>query len=124
MVTTITVLMAVFGRKLVHHFRGRVKRVGVDHDQPRLQRAEHHHRIGEAVGHLDRDAVAGLEAGDFAQVDGELIRQPIDLGVGEPALRTVGQSQGERGLRGVGGGRLANGGRHVRPLQRPKVRRG
>jgi hypothetical protein len=51
-----------------------------------LQRAEDRDRIGEAVRHLDRDTIAGLEARDFAQVDRELIRQPVRVRERDAAL--------------------------------------
>ena len=70
---------------------GGVERVGVHHHQPGLEAAEHRDRIRQAVGHLQRDAIAVREAGDLAQIHGELVGQPVDLAVGERALRAVGQ---------------------------------
>ena len=69
--------------KLVRHLRRGVERVGVHHHQAGLQRAEHHHRIGQAVRHLDGDAIARGKAGDLAQVDRELVGQPVHLGEGQ-----------------------------------------
>ena len=81
--------------KLMLHLRRRVERVGVDHHQPRLQAAKHRHRIGQAVRHLQRHAIAVREAGDLAQIHGELVREPIDVAVGDGALRAVRQEQRE-----------------------------
>ena len=144
MLTTTTVLIDVFGStsatfgreqidrdqadraavgELMHHFRGGVERIGVGHHQAGLQRAEHRDRIRQAIRHLDRDAIAGLEAGHLAQVDGELIGQPIGFFERDAALRSVRQPERERRLLRVGRRRIANRRRHVRIFQRPQIRR-
>ncbi len=69
--------------ELVAHFAGGVQRIGVDHHQPRAQGAEHRDGILQDIGHLHRDAVAGLEIGLFLQVGGEGGGQTIEFGVAE-----------------------------------------
>ena len=39
---------------------------------------------------LQRNPIAGPEAGDLAQIDRELIRQPIDVREAHAALRSIG----------------------------------
>ena len=107
--------------ELVHHLRGRIERVGVHHHEPGLEHAEHRDRIGQAIRHLDRDAIAGLEARHFAEVHGQLIGQPIGFRERDAALRAIRQAQRERRLLRVGGRRVADGRRQVRVFERPEI---
>ncbi|MNI55148.1 hypothetical protein D3C73_1100790 [compost metagenome] len=70
-----------------------VQRVDVDHGQPGTQHAEGGHRVLQAVGHHQGDAVALLELQFAQQVSGELFDQGIGLTVGEGLAETgVGRS--------------------------------
>ena len=78
------------------HLARRIKRVGVDHDQPGAQCAEHRNRVMQHVGQLHRDALAGLEVGVLLQVTGKRRTLALKLGVGEgnahaAECRTVGK---------------------------------
>ena len=57
--------------ELMAHFPRGVQRVGVDHDQPGAQGAEHGDRILQEIGHLHGNAIAGLEVGVILQPGGK-----------------------------------------------------
>ena len=65
------------------HFPRGVQRVGVDHDQPGAQRTEHGNRVMQDVGHLHRNAIAGLQVGVGLQVTGERGAVAFQFGVGQ-----------------------------------------
>ena len=111
-------------RELVRHLRRGVERVGVHHHQAGFQGAKHHHRVGEAVGHLDGDAIARGKAGDLAQIHRKGVGMPVHVRKRQPALRPVGQPQRECGLRGELLRRRTDDRGHVRVLQGWQVRRG
>ncbi|MCY1269726.1 hypothetical protein D9M70_182320 [compost metagenome] len=69
--------------ELVTHLAGGVQRIGVDHDEPGAQGAEHGDGVLQDVGHLHGDAVAGRQVGVLLQVGGEGGGQPVQLGIGQ-----------------------------------------
>jgi hypothetical protein len=76
-----------------------VQRVDVDHGQAGAQRREDGHRILQAVGHHDRQAIALFQFQLALQVGGKLFGQGIDLGKGQFLVeagqgRTIGETPG------------------------------
>ncbi|MNK67203.1 hypothetical protein D3C87_865350 [compost metagenome] len=69
--------------ELVTHLPRGVQRVGVDHDQPGAQGAEHGNRVMQDVGHLHRDAVPRHQVGVGLQVAGEGGALAFQFGVGQ-----------------------------------------
>ncbi|MNF83150.1 hypothetical protein D3C84_654670 [compost metagenome] len=69
--------------ELVAHLAGGVERVGIDHDQPGAQGAEHSDGVLQDVGHLHGDAVAGRQVRVLLQVGGEGGGQAVQLGIGQ-----------------------------------------
>ncbi len=69
--------------ELVAHFPWRVQRVGIDHDQPGAQRAEHGNRIMQNVGHLHRNAIPRHQIGMGLQVTGERRALALEFSVGQ-----------------------------------------
>jgi hypothetical protein len=59
--------------ELVNHLALGVERVGVDQHAPGLEHTKRHHRVGQAVGHLHRHPVTGLQLQHLAQVAGESV---------------------------------------------------
>lgn len=69
--------------KLVAHLPRGIQRVGVDHDEPRTQRAEHRDRVLQQVGHLDGDAITRLQIGVVLQPGGERGGVTFQIGIAE-----------------------------------------
>ena len=69
--------------ELVAHLTRRVQRVGVDHDQPGAQGAEHGNRILQHIGHLHRDAISRHQIGVGLQVTGKRCAVALQLSVGQ-----------------------------------------
>ena len=78
--------------ELVPEFACGVHRVGVDHHQPRTQRAEQGDRVLQHVGHHDRDAIALGQSEHAGEIAGELAAEFIDLAVAE-LLAEVGEGR-------------------------------
>ncbi|MNP10468.1 hypothetical protein D3C76_1026210 [compost metagenome] len=67
---------------MTHLPRG-VQRVGVDHDQPGTQGAEHGDGVLQDVGHLHRDAISRYQVGMGLQVTGERGAVAFQFSVGQ-----------------------------------------
>ncbi len=82
---------------------GGVLRIGVDDHQPRLERTEGGDGVLQRVGQLQRQAVTGLQPRMMAQVPGEGVGLPGQVGVAEAviatgecrAVRVLGAGQGQ-----------------------------
>ena len=69
--------------ELVAHLPRGVQRVGVDHDQPGTQGTEDSNRVLQQVGHLYRDAIAGLQVSVVLQPGRESRRVPLQVRIGQ-----------------------------------------
>jgi hypothetical protein len=78
--------------ELLGHLLGGVQRVDVHQHAAGLEDAEGGDRESPGVGHLQRHAVALVQARDLAQVDGEGVRHLVDLREAQRAVHAVGQA--------------------------------
>ncbi len=69
--------------ELVPHLPRGVQRVGIDHDESCTQRAEHGDGVLQQVGHLNGNAVAGLQIGVVLQPGGKSGGVALQIGVTE-----------------------------------------
>ncbi|KAG1540811.1 hypothetical protein G6F50_014311 [Rhizopus delemar] len=82
-ITCLTGVSAMTCWTLVLEFARGVQRVDVDHGEAGTQHAEGGHRVLQAVGHHQGDAVTLLELELAQQVGGELGDQRIGLTIGD-----------------------------------------